>query len=67
MPKKTSMMRLLERQHEPLTIAEIVADAITQCGSVDAAAKKLGVSVDTLHSWRRDLGISVRTVAEVAP
>jgi hypothetical protein len=64
--KKTSLMRMLERQHSGQDIREIVVDAFNRHGSYVGAADELGVDEETLRkNWMPAMGIAVRTIAEV--
>jgi len=64
--KKTSMMRQIERRFPGKTIAQIVALVFNRHGAYAPAADELGVSEDTLRLWMPEMGITVRTIAEVA-
>lgn len=55
------MLGLEQRFGKP--IERVLADTITEAGSVQAAADTLGVNYFTLNGWLRYLRIETRTVA----
>jgi transposase-like protein len=58
-------MRRFEAAHEGRAIEEIVTEALNAHGSINAAARALGVNNNTLYFWVMRLGIRIRTVAEL--
>lgn len=63
--RKTPAMRRFEAAHGGRPVEEVVAAAIGEHGSINAAARALGVNTNTLYFWVMRLGIRIRTVAEV--
>lgn len=64
-PKTTSTERRLERLHGK-PIARLLADAISEQGSVRGAARWLDISESTCNTWMKKWGVSVqrRVVAQ---
>ena len=63
--EKTVAMRLMEFEHGGRDITELVTDALTEAGTIEAAAERLSVSHPTLRAWMRQLGITFKRVAQV--
>lgn len=64
--KKTGLMRQIELRFPGKEIDEILVEQINEQGSVEAAARALGVSGETLREeWMPKMGIRVETKAVV--
>jgi transcriptional regulator with PAS, ATPase and Fis domain len=61
--RKSPQVLKLEAEHGR-PAAEVIADAITEHGSIYAAARALGVSHNTLFSWCFRLGVKVTTTTK---
>lgn len=59
--RKSPQMLDLERRHGQ-DIEQLIASAITDAGSVQGAALRLGVNPNTFYGWIRYLRIGTRTV-----
>ena len=60
----TVKMRYIELLHGGRPIREIVVDAYNRTGGIRGAARELGVTPSTLHSWLKKLDIRTRRIAE---
>ena len=47
------------------TLEEAIPEAYTECGSLEAAATKLGINPSTLNNWRLRLRITVKKTLNV--
>lgn len=66
MPRsKTTLMRMLERQHGGADIRDLIQREVRRTGSVEAAAAHFGISKQSLYQWIDDFGGERRTVTEV--
>jgi molybdenum-dependent DNA-binding transcriptional regulator ModE len=64
-PTPTSTERKLERLYGK-PIASLLAETVTRCGSVKAAAKELDVTVKTFTTWMGKWGVEVQRTTVVA-
>jgi hypothetical protein len=64
--KTTTMERKLERLYGK-SISALLADTFNREGTLKGTAQALDISEKTCASWMEKWGVTVRTVAEVAP
>jgi hypothetical protein len=65
--RKTNLMRQIELRFEGRPIEEILVEQINELGSVEAAARALGIAGETLRNdWLPGMGITVETKAVMA-
>jgi hypothetical protein len=62
--RKTEQILAFEAKHGR-PAEQVIADAINEHGSINAAARALNESPNTIYSWTLRLGIRVRTVADL--
>lgn len=62
--RKTNLMRQIERRFGDKEIADILVEKISEEGSIEAAARALGVAGETLRKqWLPHMGITVEAKA----
>jgi len=61
---KTSMMTAIEKANGGKPIQEIVREALNKHGTIEGAAKELGIASRTLRLlWMPAMGIEMKTMA----
>jgi hypothetical protein len=59
--EKTKTMLDIERVHNDMPIDQIIIDLFEELGAAPLVAERMGITRQTLHNWRRELGIRLQS------